>query len=673
MKIRRITLVSMLAMTLAACGGGGDDGSILSPGGGGPDGPAMAASVQVLASSPTLDSDQRGLTTVAITAIVRDANNVVLPGEPVVLSANANGSLAVDSPVTDANGVITAQLSNGSSARNRTITVTATAGRVSGSTRVEVVGTKIRLTPSSSSSAPVTMPLNEVQAFTATLVDSAGRGIPDVTLQLASAAGNAISAPSLLTSATGKVDFNVTATRAGADSITVSALEQSAISWINVSGTSFSFVDPSPAQNGEPLPTLALNTPETIRVRYMVDGAGVDGADVDFFTTRDGFVEAGDPPGTPPRSTIRATTTGGGYATALLQSEYAGRVDITALLPFNDNLQASVSALFVAEDAATLHLQAEPFSVRVGGESSLLAVVRDARGNPVANRQIGFSIINDATGGSLSAAQAQTDEQGRATILYRAGAVTSPVNGVSIKAQVVDTPSVSDTVNLTVSGQALAISLGTGNKLFEIGTATFAKEWVVFVTDADGNAVANKPVQVSVRSVNFKKGSLHVAGTPARWVKAAETVCPDEDSLFPDDPAKYYNGILDLDPNPALSEDKNNNGLIEAGNIAMVAAVASNAPAGSPCDNVGAAGNAANVVTGSDGRARVCIFYPQNYNLWLDARIEAKASVAGTEVAKSQTFELEALASHLSDANASPPGVISPFGPDAACEIPPPP
>ena len=61
-----------------------------------------------------------------------------------------------------------------------------------------------------------------------------------------------------------------------------------------------------------------------------------------------------------------------------------------------------------------------------------------------------------------------------------------------------------------VTGQALAISLGTGNTLFEIGTATFAKEWVIFVTDADGNAVASKPVQVSIRSVNFQKGNLYV-------------------------------------------------------------------------------------------------------------------------------------------------------------------
>jgi hypothetical protein len=87
------------------------------------------------------------------------------------------------------------------------------------------------------------------------------------------------------------------------------------------------------------------------------------------------------------------------------------------------------------------------------------------------------------------------------------------------------------------------------------------------------------------------------------------------------------------------------------------------------------------VTTGNDGRARVCVLYPENYNLWLDVRIQARASVQGTEFGKSSTFELEALADDISDINAAPPGVVSPFGavdtsPTAAplaCAQPPPP
>ena len=104
-------------------------------------------------------------------------------------------------------------------------------------------------------------------------------------------------------------------------------------------------------------------------------------------------------------------------------------------------------------------------------------------------------------------------------------------------------------------------------------------------------------------------------------------------------------------------------GLLEAGNIALVAPVAASAPAGSPCSNLAAAGSTqASITTGNDGRARVCVLYPQNYNMWLDARIQARATVQGTEFSKSTTFTLEALASDINNTNASPPGVISPFG-----------
>jgi hypothetical protein len=46
---------------------------------------------------------------------------------------------------------------------------------------------------------------------------------------------------------------------------------------------------------------------------------------------------------------------------------------------------------------------------------------------------------------------------------------------------------------------------------------------------------------------------------------------------------------------------------IEAGNIALVAAVPESAPLNSPCATAGAQGTAAYVVTNSQGRARVCV------------------------------------------------------------------
>ena len=119
--------VVLVSAALASCGGGGA-GTISGSGGGAA---ATAAIVTVLASSPQLQSDQGGANKVAITAQVKDASNAVLTGVTVQFGASS-GSLAVTQAVTDGSGIAYAQLSNGTNAQNRAITVTATAGQASG-------------------------------------------------------------------------------------------------------------------------------------------------------------------------------------------------------------------------------------------------------------------------------------------------------------------------------------------------------------------------------------------------------------------------------------------------------------------------------------------------------------------------------------------------------------
>ena len=119
------------------------------------------------------------------------------------------------------------------------------------------------------------------------------------------------------------------------------------------------------------------------------------------------------------------------------------------------------------------------------------------------------------------------------------------------------------------------------------------------------------------------------------------------------------NGILDP------GEDFNSSGQIEAGNIALVAAVPASAPARSPCSQPGSQRPVpqTSMTTGNDGRARVCVFYPQNYDLWVDARSRPRRSVQGTEFSKSHARSmLDALADDINNADVSPPGRVSPFG-----------
>lgn len=629
--------------------------------GGGAGGGAEVASIQVLAASATLDSDQTGLSTVDITAIVRDANNVVLADVPVVFGANASGSISVIQLNTDANGQAIARLSNGTDPSNRAITVTASAGNATGSTVINVVRTDVRV------DCPDTAALAAVVSCVLTLEDSKATGIAGRTVTITSSLNNGLSTTTAVTNGAGQATFMVTANNSGSDTITVSALGDTGVDVIVIPAvTGDSFVVTTPAANGLEIP---LNTSQAVTVAWSISGTPQAGQTMQFAASRGSFLL----PGTLTPATS-AVTSGGGEATLDVRSSTAGVSTVAISRPGGGIASRTVE--FVATVADNIDVQAEPSSVRTGNQSQITAIVRDPAGNFVKNKTVSFS-LTDNTGGALSSPIATTGGDGRASVIYTAGSSQSFLNGVTIVASVQQGGlTITDSVALTVTGQALAISLGTGNELFELGTATFAKEWVVFVTDADGNAVASKPVTVSIRSVRFKKGNLWAPDRAQSWSKQPEPgsygplSCVDEDANF--------NGILDP------GEDTNLSGLLEAGNIALVAPVAANAPANTPCSNLAAAGSTqASITTGNDGRARVCVLYPQNYNLWLDARIQARSTVQGTEFSKSATFELEALAEDINNVNATPPGVVSPFGDvdtsgdpgvaALACDQPPPP
>ncbi|MCE7903612.1 MAG: hypothetical protein DYH20_13455, partial [Gammaproteobacteria bacterium PRO9] len=205
----------MASAVLMSCGGGGN--TITGPGGGGA---AGVASVTVLSSAPQLQSDQGGATTVVLTAQVKDSNNAVLSDIPVMFAVTS-GDITVTQATTDSSGLALAQLSNGrpnpsnqTNLSNRTITVTATAGTVSGSVNVAVVGTTLTIT------GPASLASGDTGSYVAVAKDSRGAGIANVTVALTSATGNSISASSLTTDGSGNVPFTVTATASGNDTIT---------------------------------------------------------------------------------------------------------------------------------------------------------------------------------------------------------------------------------------------------------------------------------------------------------------------------------------------------------------------------------------------------------------------------------------------------------------------
>ena len=637
-------LIAIAAVALAACSSGGSDDSFGAGGGGpvggGPTTGPTVASLTLLTSSPQMPSD--GTADATITALVRDSNNNVMPDIAVVFSADS-GSLVVNTQpaVTDDNGQLAATLSTASDPTNRTITVTALADTLQSTIAVDVIGTTLTL------NGPGNLAQNDVATFNVVLADAGGVGIPNIDVTLASSNGNTLSDTTVTTGASGQASFTVTASAGGSDTLSADALNLTASQTLTVSNDAFAFT--APAADTE----ISLGASQSTTVNWQQNGAAVVGQSVSFSTTR----------GTVTPSSIN--TDAAGNATVSVTAQNAGPAVITATNSGGTSTQLNVE--FVATTPDSLELQADPFTVAPGEQSAITAIVRDPTGNLVKNTIVSFQ-LTDVTGGSLSVAQAITDSQGRAQTFYTASSTTSASNGVVVTGTVQSAPTVNDTVAITVAQRELFVSIGTGNEIFEPNSAQFRKEFIVQVTDSQGNGVADVTVSTSVLSARYREGNLFLfpdAITPDHWAQNVTGICLDEDTNRngvldgAEDGLVLCNGVLDV------GEDTNNNGIldrgedtngscrIEAGNIST-AVVQGGAGGGT-------------FQTDGDGFGLVDVFWPQDHSLWVEVTLEAKTSVQGTEFAESLTFVLPALASDLTAVDATPPGVTSPFGLDGDC------
>ena len=114
----KLILVSAAIALVAACSGGSDDTLVGNPSTGpGGQPAAQVGTLTLLTSSPSIPSD--GGVPATISALVRDSNNNVMEDVSVVFSASS-GSLVVTQPaLTDASGVLTAELSAAGDPTNR--------------------------------------------------------------------------------------------------------------------------------------------------------------------------------------------------------------------------------------------------------------------------------------------------------------------------------------------------------------------------------------------------------------------------------------------------------------------------------------------------------------------------------------------------------------------------
>jgi len=596
----------LLVAFLAGCGGDGSStplaggGSENSGDGDGTPGEVITVgSVQLLASPVQIGTSSGATST--LTALVKDPNGILLAGVPVQFSVNNNGTLRVDEPTTDQSGTATAILSTTEDARNRTITVSASAGGTDDSVDIAISGTSISILGPSSVSLGDTVP------FRIRLNDGNGDGINSQKITVSSTNNSTITSSSLTTS-DGIVDIKLTTKASGEDVLTVSAFSGEsrveASQAISISPETFVFS--SPTANTE----IKLNTPQTVSLEWGSDNTPVNGSIVHFSSIRGTILPADG-----------LVTTSNGRASVQISSNISGPTTITARA-IESGLFTERNFEFVAITASSVNVQAIKTQLDFGETTEVEAVVRDQDNNLAKNQLVTFQIVADGSSGNLSSSSGVTDGLGRVSTTYTAGQSISARDGVEIRATVAGT-SVTGELFMTVSGRALRVVIGTGNEISEPDTASYLKEFVAIVTDANGAPVESANVELSVLPVSYRKGKYRVAGEGSlRWEAQTSADCSSEDT--------NQNGILDP------GEDFNQSGSLEPTNPAT--------------------SNVSSLVTGSNGSGTFSVLYPQNLCSWAVTRITATVRVGGTESVENYEFPLSCLAADLANVDADPPG-----------------
>jgi hypothetical protein len=631
---------ALAALALAACGGGSScDTSFANTCGSGGSTPPTIGSLTLLTSLPQIHSDSSNSAT--ISALVKDVSNNVMAGVTVVFQATS-GSLVITQATTDANGLAQATLNAGSDPTNRTITVTATVGTTVSTVPVDVAGTTLALSGSTS------LVLNANGSYNVVLTNSAGQGISGAVVTLTSSSGNVITPGNAnsTTDVSGRLNFTMAATVGGTDTITASALGLQQQVSVSISTQSFNFSAPADGTQ------VTIGTSQNVTVTWLNNNAPVVGQQITFSATR-GTLS----PTTP------VTTDANGQATVAVSSTGAGPSVVNANAT---GVSAQLNLNFVANNPSQISVQAGPASVGIQGLSTITAVVRDAANNLVQGATVTFQLTTDPTNGGLSAASAVTNAQGSAQVVYTAGNTSSGANGVTITASVQNlagTATYSANTNLTVGGQTVFLSLGTGNTIdISQGPAVYQVIYTVFAVDSGGAALPNVPVTMAILPVAYGKGILVCQGGATNWTPdyntdPADTYAYNGQKLCINEDTDYTGNINSLGqcPNPSGSgptvpcKDYNLNGKLDPGNVAVV----------SPASGM----------TDGSGRLDVKITYPRDHSYWTVVSLVASTTVQGTQSSTSATFVLVG-ADVDYKCSIGPPGPVSPYGVQTTCANP---
>jgi len=300
----------------------------------------------------------------------------------------------------------------------------------------------------------------------------------------------------------------------------------------------------------------------------------------------------------------------------------------------------------------TLDVNPTVVSVNTAGSTANSSVVRalfkGAANNPLANVRVKFDLNGDpySVGGTFSAQQVYTDANGYAVTSYIPGSVPSPTNGVTIRACYATTgdPSAivcssgnSQTKTLTVTADAVSVSIGSDENVYVDTDLVYYRRFVVQVVDGAGRALSGVTITPTLDLVNYRKGSYdNGSGSWKILTPPGSYVCLNEDL----DRNNLITG------SGASSEDINHNGSLDPRKADASVAFESAYTSGK---------------TDSNGRVQLRVTYNRSSASWIKYSLNVSGSVSGSEGRASWVEWAPYPASAISSTGA-PAFVNSPYG-----------
>ena len=484
--------------------------------------------------------------------------------------------------------------------------------------------------------------------ITVTAIDSTRNTVSSAPVTIGADNGGVVTADGVKTSATGVV----TATLSAGDdrsirviTITATSGTISKTTTVQVSGTTITSV----------LVPAVVSPNASGEVQYLVvDDAGTAMANQSVQVVATGVA---------PAQAAGVTGANGEYTFAYVAPATPGNFVITANIAGKSDVrtvqvQPTSTVPVVSTTIASASVSANPsvIAVNVPGSqanrSEIRALFVGANNQPIPNVRVRFDLAGDVNsiGGAFTTGSTTlySDANGIVTSAFVPGSRSSPTDGVTVRAcyGVTDTdPNLTGCLTnksstLTVTSEALGVSIGT-NELIIVKSLTYVKEFIVTVVDSAGVAKADVNLNVSLDLPNYRKG--YVTG-PGGWYKPGPLPSGDNAVCLNED--KNRNGVLEA------GDDDNNDGKLWPRKPDVVISLLQSK-------------------TRADGTAVLQIEYAKDHALWVDALITVSASgVAGSEGRDSRLVAPVPADSASIKSTDAPAYIVSPYGTAGVCTDP---